>query len=150
MASLDILLVIPRKHRTQYEIYPYLVWILLSSSFFLGYYGYYVSKSSKLPDAGFPGLSPEAMLKRGGSMQSLLSLGSRRSNRSLDAEGSDFAKGGGFFRKPHEDFLKEWKPTNGQRWGRTIWLGWWRFKPVLSRFFKHMEVSINGGAPKCL
>ena len=102
MASLDILLVIPRKHRTQYEIYPYLVRILLSSSFFLAYY---VSKSSKSPDAGFPGLSPEAMLKRGGSMQSLLSLGSRRSNRSLDAEGSDFAKGGGFFRKPHEDFF---------------------------------------------
>ena len=94
MASLDILLVIPRKHRTQYEIYPYLVRILLSSSFFLAYY---VSKSSKSPDAGFPGLSPEAMLKRGGSMQSLLSLGSRRSNRSLDAEGSDFAKGGFFW-----------------------------------------------------
>ena len=86
MASLDIPLGIPNNIENIYEdmIYPHLV-----SRFFLSSWFFWLATSRHVQNPWAEAESrslTEAMLKRGGSMQSLLSLGSRKSNRSLDAD----------------------------------------------------------------
>ena len=156
MASLDIPLGIPKNIENIYEdmIYPHLV-----SRFFLSSWFFWVATSRNVQNPWAEAESrslTEAMLKRGGSMQSLLSLGSRKSNRSLDADHcrSDVASERLIWGPPKGFFGQEMDKSGGRQFyywddgGFHKWrcakmngLQWWN---ILSKWMIYRATTILG------